>query len=222
VILSLEATDRGGSIALGDRNRLLDVTYQESDVTHSERLMPTIDDLLEKRDIPYGSIDTVAVARGPGSFTAIRLAVTTAKTLSMVCDAELFSASTLSVLASCASGQADTVTAMIDARRGELYVQTFGRAGDKFVARDQPRLEDPEDLTLESELAVFRGRDLGWGDVSVPQEVQRMDSAITRPLAIPLWEQATDGETVDDPDRLSPLYVRKSDAQRSSNGASTS
>jgi tRNA threonylcarbamoyladenosine biosynthesis protein TsaB len=219
LIISLEATDRGGSIALGNQDRLLEVTYEQSDVTHSERLMPTIDRLLQKRDVSYERIDTVAVAHGPGSFTAIRLAVTTAKTLAMVCDAKLYTDSTLTVLASCASGQADTVTAIIDARRGEVYVQSFHRKNDKFVADDQPRLENPDGLTVDSELVVFRGRDLSWNDISPRSVMDRMNDPMTRPLAIPLWNRAREGEPLNEPDQLSPLYVRKSDAQRSSNGA---
>lgn len=218
MLLAVEATDRGGSIALARDGRIVDLVYEDSRVTHSERLMPTIDDLLEKRGVEYEDLDEIAVTRGPGSFTAIRLAVTTAKSLAMVCDAQLHAPTTLRVMAEYARGPGGFVTSVLDARRGEFYVQSFRFDADGTEPVDEPHLIAPEELTTKEEsFVVFRGRD---------QERPELDGkvvpeAVSRPLASGLVSIAasTDRERIENPDAVAPCYVRKSDAQRSQNGA---
>jgi tRNA threonylcarbamoyladenosine biosynthesis protein TsaB len=218
MLLAVEATDRGGSIALARDDRIVDLVYENSQVTHSERLMPTIDELLEKRDVDYEDLGEIAVARGPGSFTAIRLAVTTAKSLAMVCDADLHVPSTLRVMAEYARGPGSLVTSVLDARRGEYYVQSFRFDEDGTEPVDEPHLVVPEELsTTEESLVVFRGRDQDRPDF----EGTVLPEAVSRPLASGLVSIATstDRERVENPDAAAPCYVRKSDAQRSQNGA---
>ncbi len=221
VTLALEATDRGGSVALGKGDRLLEAVYENSDVSHSERLMPTVDRLLEKRNLSYRSIDRVAVARGPGSFTAVRLAVTTAKTLSMVCEAKLHAAGSLLVLAKFAEGCNRLITSVIDARRGEVYVQKFEPKAGCIEPLTDPAVMATEELSITKGVVVFRDRNLNWSDLPTEETVRRLDGPISRPLAVPLWQLTRSGQPVDNPDTVTPYYLRKSDAQRSTTGDDT-
>jgi len=219
--LALEATDRGGSIALGREGDLLDLVYENSRTTHSERLMPAVERLFDKQDKSLESLDRIAVARGPGSFTAIRLAVTTAKTLAMVCEAELLAPSTLRAMAEYVRGETGTVTSVIDARRGEIYWQTFSVSTAGIKPNSDPQLTEPDELSDTGDRYVFRGRDLDVADVFASDDKWVLPEAATRPLAVPLLMIGDREQPVGNIDTVSPFYLRKSDAQRNSNGDDT-
>lgn len=222
MILALEATDRGGSLGLARDGRMIELVYEESAVSHSERLMPSIQRILEKRDVGYKDLKCIAVARGPGSFTAIRLAVTTAKTLAMVCQAEIVAPTTLRVMAEYGRGHQDSIKTVLDARRGEIYYQAFRTRSDKLTKDCEPHLLDPDELVVTADdFVVFRGRELDQSDV-FNKEGRVFSEASSRPLAAPLIDLATaktvPEDTFEDPDLVSPCYIRRSDAQRSRDG----
>lgn len=222
MMLALEATDRGGSLALADGGEVLRLLYEHGSRTHSERLMPGVDRLLEEASVEYEDVESVAACRGPGSFTAVRLAVTTAKTLAAVCDARLFGATSLRVMAEFAPPREDPVWSVIDARRGEFYVQSFSPDGGNWRARTDPVVVPPSTLRSLCEedgspVILYRGRGASpdWEGWSSRPTV--LSGEAIRPLAAPLVSLAhrrlTEGDR-HDPDRFAPCYVRASDARR--------
>lgn len=231
MLLALEATDRSGSLALAEDGEILEMTYERSKVTHSERLMPELDRLLDKRSAEYSDITSIAVARGPGSFTAIRLAVTTAKTLALNLDIDLVAPSTLRVMAEYAPPERSFVTTALDARRGEVYTQDFRRKNNRLKPVDEPTLMSPEALRdhcgkRENPMLVFRGRDLSPEFETWPDSVDVYPEELLSPFAAALVRLSTSTNSekfVSGADEVAPLYVRKSDAQRSQSkdGAAT-
>lgn len=221
MILALEATDRGGSIALAEDGDLLDLDFRDSDVTHSERLMPVLEDLLNRRDRSYDDVEGVAVARGPGSFTAIRLAVTTAKTLAMTCEVPILAPTTLRVMAEYAGTDDGSIVCVLDARRGEVYVQRFRVEAGTRQSLGDPELMDPDDLDVSgSTPVVFRGREHDRSELTgIPGEAF-VPGALSRPLAggLVAMSRNEDADWRSNPDGVAPCYVRKSDAQRNTNG----
>lgn len=222
MMLALEATDRGGSLALAEEGKVLRLRYEYGSRTHSERLMPGVDRMLEEMSRGYEDVDAVAVCRGPGSFTAVRLAVTTAKTLAAVCEARLFGALTLRVMAEHAPREDRTVWSVIDARREEFYVQSFASDADGWRARSEPRVVSPGTLrTLCEEdgspVILYRGRGGSpeWDRWSVPPTV--LSGEALQPLAAPLVSLAhrrLEAGEDHDPEPFAPCYVRESDARR--------
>lgn len=231
MLLALEATDRAGSLALVEDGDIVEQSFERSQVTHSERLMPEVDRLLEKRSADYEDVSKIAVARGPGSFTAIRLAVTTAKTLALSLDLDVVAPSTLRVMAEYASSDRTSVTTALDARRGELYTQDFRRNERGLNAIDEPTLMSPDTLRdhcrkRENPLLVFKGRELAPDFETWPDSVEVYPEGLLDPLVSGLVEIGTAPNAQDyrhRADEVEPIYVRKSDAQRSRNkdGAST-
>lgn len=225
-MVALEATDRGGSLALAEEGLILDLEYTRSSRTHSARIMPLLDRMLEEHSRDYEAIDRVAVARGPGSFTATRLAVTTAKTLTAACEASLFAVTTLRIMAEYGWGQDRVLWSAIDARRGELYVQRFRWHSDGIRSSDDPRVISPDRFrTLcgdEEALILYRdrGQDPDWSQW--PASTRVFAGETLRPLAAPLVELAhreiDQGNVEHDPDQLTPCYVRPSDARRQAAG----
>ncbi|MBA4495573.1 tRNA (adenosine(37)-N6)-threonylcarbamoyltransferase complex dimerization subunit type 1 TsaB [Paenactinomyces guangxiensis] len=99
---------------------------------HSVRLMPTVDQLLRDLDLAMSEIGVLAVTAGPGSYTGIRIGVTTAKTISWACGIPLYSESSLTVLAMNGYHFDGVVVPLFDARRRRVYSGVFQRDGEKM------------------------------------------------------------------------------------------
>lgn len=96
----------------------------------AQSLAPAIAALLGELDWPPDSLDAVAVTTGPGSFTGLRIGVTTAKTLAYATAAAVIGISTLEVIAAQSPHEARNVWSIMDAQRGDLFVGQFVRADD--------------------------------------------------------------------------------------------
>jgi len=88
---------------------------------HSLRLMPAIEQLFKELNLKPAELDGIGVAQGPGSYTGVRIGVTTAKTLAWSLRVPLVGISSLQVIAQGAAGFPGVIVPMIDARRGQVY-----------------------------------------------------------------------------------------------------
>lgn len=99
---------------------------------HTELALPWADALLAEAGIAKSQLDAIAVGRGPGAFTGVRLAIALAQGIALALDRPLLPVSTLAALAMQASGE--RILAAIDARMGEIYVASFRRDGEGLIA----------------------------------------------------------------------------------------
>jgi tRNA threonylcarbamoyladenosine biosynthesis protein TsaB len=90
---------------------------------HAELVLPWADELLAEAGIARSALDAIAVGRGPGAFTGVRLAIALAQGIALALDRPLVPVSTLAVLA--AQGPDGEVLAALDARMGEVYLGAF-------------------------------------------------------------------------------------------------
>lgn len=105
--------------------------------THSETLLENINKVLEIADLKKTDIDRIIVAKGPGSYTGVRIAATVAKMLAKGLNIPLYSVSSLFVLA--ASERFDgSVTALIDARRTHVYTASYDFKNGKVETISEP------------------------------------------------------------------------------------
>ena len=98
-ILALESSAVTASAALWEDGKCLGLSYANCGLTHSETLLPMIEGLLKRCSMTPGDADLIAVARGPGSFTGVRIGVATAKGLSWGADRPCCGVSTLEAMA---------------------------------------------------------------------------------------------------------------------------
>lgn len=102
---------------------------------HAELILPMIESLLGEAGISRRQIDAIAVGRGPGAFTGVRLAISVAQGLALGLDIPVVPVSSLAALAQDAPADiAAPILAVIDARMGEVYAGTFLRGADAMVA----------------------------------------------------------------------------------------
>lgn len=129
-ILHLETSTKVCSVAISCDGSVLDYqTENAQDFVHSERLNGLIQDLLIRNDLNFNSLDSVSISSGPGSYTGLRIGVSTAKGLCYALNIPLITIDSLSALAHFARSQMETINAlllsMIDARRMEAYTALY-------------------------------------------------------------------------------------------------
>ena len=110
----------------------------------SESIFVVMDDLFKKNDISPKEIDAICIAKGPGSYTGVRIAMTIAKTLGQVSDIDLYTISTLKLYA---SGSAKTMVVM-DARASRAYIGAYD-AGKTLIADTVMALSDIDSSSYE-------------------------------------------------------------------------
>ncbi len=126
MILALDTTTFCGSVALLDNTRLISEINYDSTYTHSERLLRSIHFLLEMNNLEIKNIDGYAVAQGPGSFTGIRIGLSTVKSFSYASSAPIAPVSSLKSLAwKLRHPEGRLLCPVIDAKKGEVYTALF-------------------------------------------------------------------------------------------------
>ena len=128
LILCLETATKSCSVALAKDGQLLAFQEEVSEkYSHSEQLTPFIDSLLQEQGIALTDLDAIAVSKGPGSYTGLRIGVSTAKGLCYALDKPLIGVSTLEAMASGMEKKHPNKVycPMIDARRMEVYTAFF-------------------------------------------------------------------------------------------------
>ena len=138
ISLLIDTSNQALSLALNRDGKLVAEINTNFKKTHSETLLENINKLLNIGDIKKQDIDRVIVARGPGSYTGIRIAATVAKMLAKGLNIPLYSVSSLFVLA--ASERIEgPVTALIDARRESVFTATYDFKNSEVKIVNEPK-----------------------------------------------------------------------------------
>ena len=124
-ILAIESSALVASVAILEDNRILAQYTTDHKKTHSQTLLPAISEIVEATDTDLATIDAIAVAGGPGSFTGLRIGGTTAKGLGLALNKPLIHVPTLKAMAyNFISGDA-YICPIMDARRGQVYTAIY-------------------------------------------------------------------------------------------------
>mgnify|MGYP006182513125 FL=1 len=127
-ILSIETSTTICSVAVHQDGALISLKELNESGAHSEKLMGMIDSVLLEASLEYDQLDAIAVSQGPGSYTGLRIGVSTAKGLAYALGKPLIGINTLQAIASSRAYEKDEIgIAVLDARRMEVYSQAFGQ-----------------------------------------------------------------------------------------------
>jgi tRNA threonylcarbamoyladenosine biosynthesis protein TsaB len=138
MILQIETATTVCSVALANRGQVIAFKEIDQRNVHAEVITVFIDEILNGAGVKYNELDAVAVSSGPGSYTGLRIGVSTAKGLCYALDKPLIAVETLEAMAGgmIANGVDKHVLLcpMIDARRMEVYTALFDAAGNRVQA----------------------------------------------------------------------------------------
>ena len=129
-VLALETSTLAGGVALVDGERLVAEYLLDVSVTHSERLMAAVDRVLADARWAPRDLDGIAVSIGPGSFTGLRIGVSTAKGLAWALGVPVAAVPTLDAMAAAIPWAALPVCPVLEARRAEVYASLYRHDGD--------------------------------------------------------------------------------------------
>ncbi|MDQ4122023.1 MAG: tRNA (adenosine(37)-N6)-threonylcarbamoyltransferase complex dimerization subunit type 1 TsaB [Acidobacteriota bacterium] len=132
LILSLETSTRKGSVAVLRGDEILAGKAGSEKSSHSAQLLSDISEILKKNDLDLKQINLLAVAVGPGSFTGLRIGLSTAKALAAALKIPIVGISTLEAAAAC-SERGVKICVVLPAGRNEYFVQIFKESSpDRF------------------------------------------------------------------------------------------
>lgn len=179
-ILALDSSGLVASVALLEEDQMIaeyTVNYKK---THSQTLLPMLDEIVRMTEFDLESIDAIAVAKGPGSFTGLRIGSATAKGLGLALNKPLVAVPTVDAMAYSLYGCEGLLCPIMDARRNQVYTGIYEFVDGKFsVVKEQTAIALAE---LLEELNRLGRKVLFLGD-GVPVYGEKIEELLTVPYA---------------------------------------
>ena len=221
LILGIETSTKTGSVAVVSDKAVIAQYSLNIEITHSERLMSTVDRVLRDTGIALSQLDGFAVATGPGSFTGLRIGVSTVKGLAFATGKPTAAVPTLYALAWNVPHAALPVCPLLDARKNEVYAAVYTSDGSAL------RQAMPEAVVPLSRLGdLVSGRAVFTGEAALlyRDEIETMfgERALFAPRSVILPAAAAVAEIglgmirtgrQTDIDSLAPTYIRRPEAE---------
>ena len=220
-LLAIDTSTMLGGVAIMDNNTLVAEARINIKVTHSERLMPEIDHVLAQSGLEITDIDVFAIAIGPGSFTGLRVGLSTIKGLVYATGKKLVAVPTLEAFAWNIPFSQYPVCPLLDARKKEVYAGLFQWTGDSFerilneqvvgIDRLLSQISGPA-LFLGEGVLIYRERIedmLGDRAMFAPPQAMVPSPSNVAHLGMKMAEKGD----FRDPAGLVPLYLRRSEAE---------
>lgn len=225
-VLALDTSCMMGSVALIEDDVVIAEQLLNVKVTHSERLIPSIESILKTAECKLEDVDGFAVTIGPGSFTGLRIGLAAAKGLAFSMNKPLLGISSLKALAYNLFGAARPIVSVLDARRGEYYIAVNKFEDGDLITILEDTVMPPEKLidyisSLKEDSFLFVGDGI-YGLKELIKEKLKSRAFIPPPSMIHprasnvAWLglcRLASGES-DDLAALKPNYIRKSDAEK--------
>jgi tRNA threonylcarbamoyladenosine biosynthesis protein TsaB len=224
-ILAIDSSGLVASVALITEEKLLAEYTVNNKKTHSQTLLPMLDEIVKILELDLAEIDAIAVAGGPGSFTGLRIGSSTAKGLGLVLNKPIISIPTVDALAYNLYGTDCLICPIMDARRNQVYTGIYDFSGEEF------RVLVPQMAVGITEIAAElnqRGRKVIFlGDgvevqkeklkeimtvpyVFAPVHLSKQRAAAVGALAVSYYDKGL----MESADAHEPVYLRLSQAER--------
>jgi tRNA threonylcarbamoyladenosine biosynthesis protein TsaB len=215
--LAIDTSTAIASLALSVKGEVQAELTWHAGRSHTTELMPNIVHLLHLAKVEIKDMEGIIVAKGPGSFTGVRVGVSTAKGLCFALGVPLVGISTLEVEAFAHAATSLPVCPILGAGRGEIAAALFQMQGEKWTRLNAEHITNVDDLCSEIEhQTIF------CGDIP-PEAAQRLKQRLESKAIIlqggaslrragflaELGWRRLEAKDFDDPATLQPLYLRK-------------
>ena len=220
IILSLSTAEQCCSLAVVNRDTLICEESWNSNLTHSKRLLQMIEHSLEQRaGIDLSDIDVFVAAKGPGSFTGLRIGISVVLALACSTGRPALGVSSLDGIAYRFAWSENPVCVMMDARRNEVYSAVYRFEKGVLVSKGAETVVDPEQAMIS---AGYDALFVGSGSKAYRSliESKSVNSSISSGLLDSVSASGMIHSLTGQPDFLTnpgnilvPSYIRKSDAE---------
>ena len=233
LLLALETCDSRGSVALLRDDSVLAAETHDTTEDYSSWLLPAVERLLSSQGLSFRELSTYAVASGPGSFTGVRVGLTTVKAWSEVYRQRIAAVSRLEALGTYACSAAPFVAVFADAQRSQIFAALYRRHEEELQRIEEEMVIAPAQF-LEWVIATVAGQRVEWISldpkcmVSTEQwasrvalgETIRVIAPVLAPAVGRLGQRFAQQGRLVDALTLDANYVRRSDAELLWKGAS--
>lgn len=182
-LLAIDTATQACSVALLVGDTLI-ARYEEPGRGHSELILPMVDAVLKEGALQLEALDCIAVGRGPGAFTGVRIAISVAQGLAFGAGLRIVPVSDLAAVAQRVAHAPDTkrVVACMDARMGEVYWARFDVSADGLVRADSPeQLSRPQDVHVDGSRGWVAA---GSGWAAYPEMIESLSVGESPPRSI--------------------------------------
>ncbi|MFH2012378.1 MAG: tRNA (adenosine(37)-N6)-threonylcarbamoyltransferase complex dimerization subunit type 1 TsaB [Pseudomonadota bacterium] len=221
-ILAVETSTMAGSVALIDSEELVSEYLLNINITHSERLLSAVDCIIRDTKISVDEIDGFAVSIGPGSFTGLRIGISTIKGLAYATDKPVVGIPTLDAMAENIFFTDYLICPILDARKKQVYAALYKKSIENRLEKITPDLAiNPDELLKKIQTkVVFLGDGLRVYHKLIKETLQ--DMAFFAPMNLRLPRAANVAKlsldqfrknNVLDLNTFTPSYVRPSEAE---------
>lgn len=224
LILAIETATGCGSVSLtrggiNDFHLLAECTSQP-DITHSRRLLGSVEWLMNGAGVHWDDLDAVGISSGPGSFTGLRIGMAAAKAIAMATNSRLVGVPTLDALACCTGMRNRLLCCLLDARKQQVYAGFYRTDADgRPVQMTAPLVVNPEQLLegVDEPVMLVGPGALAYQDCFRNcKQVDLVQDYLTLPRAMFVGllagEKLRKGEILD-PLTAAPMYVRAPEAE---------
>ena len=212
MLLAIDTSTRYAGIALAQDGQVISIRNWYSKTNHSAHLIPAISDVLKQHEISIKDLDGIACALGPGSFSALRVGLSTAKALALADGIPLMGIKTLDLEAHAFLNNGIPVNGICDVGRQEIAVAAFEATGKQI---EETTIMKPEELIGRvKHLTIFCGEGLMIMEDKIRNELGELGIVIPFCPSTRLWSLATCGERLinekggNDIRTLQPYYLR--------------
>ncbi len=198
LILSIDTSSADLSVALVNENGSLGLVEENMLRGQGEALIPYIQSMMQQAGLPMNAVEGVAVAVGPGSFTGVRVGLSTARGIGLALDIPVYGVTNLEAAA---AGLNEPVTVTLDTKRGDYYTQQFDKNGK---AIGEPSIQSADDLKQQLPFTA-----IGDGAMKLAEEIGCDVAMKPQSSAISIAQIAL--SRLDNPLPAEPLYLREAD-----------
>jgi tRNA threonylcarbamoyladenosine biosynthesis protein TsaB len=216
-ILAIDTSSPICSVAILENDNLVDEINLDDGRTHSENLMPLIDSVLKRNKLDIKDIEMISCSVGPGSFTGIRIGVSTIKPMAEILNIKIASVTSLEVLARNIEN-AETIVSLIDARNNQVYCGIFDQKYNKkeeYLADDISNvievLKKYENIVLTGSGTILH-KELLIKSLISPKFCSENNQSAKNCGKIGYKKYVENN--LCDSDTIIPIYLRKSQAER--------
>ncbi len=224
-ILGVDSTATAASAAVFADGKLLAVDFSNTGLTHSQTLLPMLDNVLKSARVSIDDIDFFAVSNGPGSFTGVRIGVSAVKGLAQPLNKKCLGLSTLEVIAKPLESTGVYAVAVMDARCNQVYTAQFDcscglerKTPDEAISiadlTEQLKSVDGRIMLIgDGALLCYNKMKEELPDIQIaPLNIRYQSASSVCLIASEILEN--DENSAITPDELLPSYLRLSQAER--------
>ena len=216
-ILAIDTSSEVCSVALLENDKEIDENRLENGKTHSENLMCLLDELLKRNDMDLKDVDLLACSVGPGSFTGIRIGISTIKPIAEILGKPVASVTSLETLSKNVE-DANVIVSLIDARNNQVYAGIFDNNYNKieeYIADDInviiDKISKHSNITFVGNGAILHKELLQSRMINALFIVNNKQSAVN--VGKMAYKKYLENDLCS-ADTILPIYLRKSQAER--------